>query len=594
VSHSRQPTPPTVVPVSAGERAWLWGALLAGLLIRIGYPYRMAVEHFDEAIYASNVLFGAEANFQYPGREFYAPPLLPMVIEWLHVGWMLGGGTPPSWLPMLPALSLGCATIASLWWIARGWFGPQAAIVAAWSLALCEFHAAYSRTALTDVPLTFFLLWAVYWLTESLKAQSPRSAWKGGLWTALAWWTKYNGWLPLAMAATASVLVLSGRRAARGAWINCMGVCALAAVVAGCLWLPVLHDCQDVGGYAAIAKNHRGYVEGWSAWRANAHRQFAEHGGTYAGWLTVWGLSGPTLLAAVQGMCCRPRGRPSAPPVGTVVTIDQARLTAVALNALSVLLFPDWWFPLILGVALVCSALAWRRGLREQNDALMWPAAMVFVWVLALLVVTPLYRAYPRLCLPLMVGSILGSSIFWRRGWIDLTAEKWASHSGIGPAVAVLVSLVVAFGHGTITWEDRSGYRQAAWAFQPKFEELSPDETHPRAVAYALTEPGFFYQLRQAGVPTAIAGDIHFLQSAPRDVHVLVAIGPLAGGTKAGRAQWDAIREQFEPIAEFGPARLSSIVRLDQDADWRQELASTDARARYHFYRWRGDHASVP
>ena len=64
-------------------------------------------------------------------------------------------------------------------------------------------------------------------------------------------------------------------------------VCAIAAVIAVVLWSPVLWDCEEVGGYFAVAANHRGYVEGWSAWLKNARLQFEEHGGTYAGWITA-------------------------------------------------------------------------------------------------------------------------------------------------------------------------------------------------------------------------------------------------------------------------------------------------------------------
>ena len=41
---------------------------------------RSAVEHFDEGVYASNIYFAAP-EYAYPLQRFYAPPLLPALIE---------------------------------------------------------------------------------------------------------------------------------------------------------------------------------------------------------------------------------------------------------------------------------------------------------------------------------------------------------------------------------------------------------------------------------------------------------------------------------------------------------------------------------
>jgi hypothetical protein len=50
---------------------------------------------------------------------------------------------------------IGLAGIAAAWWLGRRAFGtPTAGIVAAAMLAACTIHVAYSRAAVTDVPLT--------------------------------------------------------------------------------------------------------------------------------------------------------------------------------------------------------------------------------------------------------------------------------------------------------------------------------------------------------------------------------------------------------------------------------------------------------
>jgi hypothetical protein len=62
----------------------------------------------------------------------------------------------PSYLTArLVAVVLGLAAIAASWWLGRRAFGsPTAGGVTAAIVAVCTIHVAYSRTAVTDVPLT--------------------------------------------------------------------------------------------------------------------------------------------------------------------------------------------------------------------------------------------------------------------------------------------------------------------------------------------------------------------------------------------------------------------------------------------------------
>ena len=80
----------------------LFVAVIAGSL-RLAAPSHLAIEHFDEGVYASNRL----ADFQdppgaYPDRHLYAPPLFPKLLEWSLA---LGGGRP--WSPMAVNLVVG-------------------------------------------------------------------------------------------------------------------------------------------------------------------------------------------------------------------------------------------------------------------------------------------------------------------------------------------------------------------------------------------------------------------------------------------------------------------------------------------------------
>jgi 4-amino-4-deoxy-L-arabinose transferase-like glycosyltransferase len=51
-------------------------------------------------------------------------------------------------------LIIALASIAASWWLGRRAYGPMAGVVAAVTVAVCTVHVAYSRPAVTDVPLT--------------------------------------------------------------------------------------------------------------------------------------------------------------------------------------------------------------------------------------------------------------------------------------------------------------------------------------------------------------------------------------------------------------------------------------------------------
>ena len=181
--------------------------LLAGIVLRIAAVSRSAVEHFDEGVYASNIFF-PPPEYAYPMQRFFAPPLVPALIE---ASWRRGCSLAcprisrpscPAWLPAGPQSR-------ALWWFGRSWFGPRAGLAVATLCALSPFHIAYSATALTDILLGLWLVLAVDAAARSLFQRDLRWAIGAGLYTGLAWWTKYNGWLPLAIEA-AGIVVLWG------------------------------------------------------------------------------------------------------------------------------------------------------------------------------------------------------------------------------------------------------------------------------------------------------------------------------------------------------------------------------------------------
>src|SRR5262245_2313430 len=189
--------PPSAFHLTHRELSLFALILVIGVIARVMALSRSAVEHFDEGVYASNIYFGPP-DYAYPLQRFYSPPLLPALIETGIIA-----GLPPNVAALAPSFVAGCATIAALWWFGRSWFGPGVGVAAAALAALSPFHIAYSSTALTDVLLGLWLVLAVDAIGRSLVAGDLRWAVAAGLYTGAAWWTKYNGWLPLALEAAA-------------------------------------------------------------------------------------------------------------------------------------------------------------------------------------------------------------------------------------------------------------------------------------------------------------------------------------------------------------------------------------------------------
>ena len=290
--------------ISRTELALALLITLAGFALRFAQLDRLAVEHFDEGVYASNLLF-PDDGFQYPNRFLYGPPLLPSLVEWTSL--VCGSDAAAAkWVPFLPSLLLGSLTVPLVWWAGRKWFGAPAGVAAASLIALSDFHIVMSRSVLTDAPLLFFLLLAVWLLVESLSWLDLRLAVAGGVVTGLAWATKYNGWLPIAIAISGTIAALIVSRKKLGpATVRVRDVVPLLVafvVLAAAVWSPVWFELQDVGGYSRVAANHKQYVVGPAGWfdSARRHEAVQRHCAGWPTFLSAW-LAEAWLLRAVAG-----------------------------------------------------------------------------------------------------------------------------------------------------------------------------------------------------------------------------------------------------------------------------------------------------
>lgn len=558
--------PPGNSPVTTGEWGTIAALLCAAVLVRVWFPERLAVEHFDEGVYASN-RFTPLTDYRYPFQHLYAPPLIPTSLEWCL---LLGGGAPES--VMLFNLAVGAVTVPSVWWVARSWFGSWAGLLAAWLAAFSEVHVQFTRTALTDPLLCLSLLWGVHFGREMLSTgRLPALLLAVGCAT-LAWWTKYNGWLTLAIVTAGALPWLAERglhhlaHRRRGPAVSSSPpesepgsvgdapsggrlVLLMLALVALTLlgWLPVLRGLQPSGGYTAVAANHAGYFVGWSGWFASANRQWASLGHLESSitWLSLafaaigwWAGGRPAprrggLWAALMA---------STPVVLAAIVGVTTTLLLASLTAVGVFLVGRW------------------RGPAGPSDSRGTVAGwLLSAWLVGLLVAVPLYYPYPRLALPLVVASWLGSS--WAATGLlghrpALPAIETARPSAWFCASLLMMLVVTLLLAGDApAWQDRSGLAHVAtemWRTErsrwlPEPVDAAPGE--PTAVLYVVGQPALFFQL-----------------AARQDARNRSVLVLPAGGFRAVAADRPpAVPTYFVSPLEFADATLS-------DPEWADRL----------------------
>ena len=626
------PSPPTT------SREWLLaGTLLAGgVLLRIWLASRSAVEHFDEGVYASNLLFN-EPPYHYPMRPLYAPPLLPTLIE----GGMIAG-LPSNLAAILPSLLAGCLTLVVVWRLGRRWFGPAAGVAALALAALSDFHLVYSATALTDVLLTLFVLLAVAataravaWCLQSdgsggllappgpakediakaLKAGAAKRRGKraaevhaaaslpvsgrggnlvetwaviAGLLTAAAWWTKYNGWLPLAiaLAGTAGLMIVSP--AARENWRRLALVVALIAAVAAIGWSPAPFGLGDVGGYSAVSANHAKYVVGPAGWLDSALRQIANQS-AMEGALS-WGSLAVALIAA---WCLL--ASPSVPsaassePSKTATSAGPLHFLIGGIAILTPAAAVESTFVVLVVVALgsvLAYLIDFLRRPREQRqlDESSIGMALLTAWLFGLLLATPNYWPYPRLVTPLLASLWLTAGygiarLLRGRATQPANAAEPQPISTRRFATALCVGLlamlpVVYFGRAPLSSAggslsvDRTSMSQAAEEIARRITaDLGPNKDASLSVVYVQAEPALLFQLREAGLP-----NVHPVSTPPNSaatvegepIPTYYVFGPHAERDQSFAAAWPERKSDFAEV-EGGPieVRPSPVVWLD-------------------------------
>jgi 4-amino-4-deoxy-L-arabinose transferase-like glycosyltransferase len=552
-----------------------WLVIGLAALVRLWGIWNLSVEHFDEGVYASNIWFGADQGYEYPARFFYAPPLWPLVLEWTQlIGGMLGLGH-PGWLVMLPGILCGIALCGVIYSFGKEFFTEQVGLLAGLMAACSDLLASYSRTALTDTPVTLCMLLAVRAMVRSLTAPTWGTIVAAGAWTALAWSIKYSGWLPLA-------ILLASEFA--GWFLKChvlpvarvqkitLTICAIAIV----LWLPVLWGLQATGGYQTVSTNHAQYVTGPGQWFTQFQSQ----------WETIRHYSANMLIIILPLI---------------VIIAGRFRLGGLTL------FHCDWIFLLCaiawnigdLSIWILFGILGACWGIVRPQFAEIRPElpesrptqrialvetqrlALLFllIWILGLLVTIPLYRAYPRLLTPIYPPSCLAFAYGYHRYVVYLInryskpqingsafRSRVLSTSTIALATTFLIA-VTLFGVPR-AWQDRTAILETSRSFQNTIRQKTP--SGQPAIAYIYGEPAVFWALKSLGFD--LAGPVQDLGFVDNDspAEVWLVVGPHARRSEQFREQWELHGDSFIKEAEAS-ARVSDIVRRDDES--REETA---------------------
>ena len=601
---SPKPTAEPSTTYSRLELILLGIVLLVACLARVMFFSDVAVEHFDEGVYASNLWFSAEQGAEYPGRYFYAPPLLPFLIEWSMI--FLGSGV---WGVFLPSLLLGVLTVLLIWWVARDWFGSSAGLVAALLAGGSDLHLLYTRTALTDVALGFFLLLGVYLIWRSWLSLDWKWPVLAGVAIGLGWSIKYNGWLPLAIGFSGIVPWLWIYRRDRlplTSYLTRAVVFTLTAVV---VWSPVLIGLQKWGGYSVVAANHSRYVVGFSGWFDSCTRQLLNlrllegpFGAISLGLVCLVGC-----LLALHGSCWSSTHSGNENKNEEVGRSTWNTMLVGCLAGLPLLggwlvgITPVLAILAVIGILLQLFCMSGQRSKsqaaadsRDDSLGLSRPLAawLLAGWFCGLLLATPLYHPYPRLTIPWMISAWLGTAAL--AGWLESRAGcslcALLSRSGelrTQPArimggvtfvgVALLV-ILIARPWTVAAWQPRNGLASISRQLLADLrqEHANSDE----AILYIYAEPGLFFNLKAEGHQlTGPVADFQFLESLPPQLPVYLLAGPHAERDPEFVKQFDQAQDRLDLIQsyEYDP---SLLVRLNQ-----AQLPDESARESVRLYR---------
>ena len=566
-------------PTSKTEWKLILLILILGVVVRFVNLSHSAVEHFDEGVYTSNIMFETGA---YPARHLYAPPLFPFLVEISQL--FLQSTTIGS---LLVSLLAGCGTIVLIWQVGRRWFGPECGIAAATLAAFSDFHILYSRMVLTDVLLCFWLLLAVWLIWETFRHADYRLAAAAGVATGLAWATKYNGWLAIAIGISGLIAWGVTTGASAKTFKQNILLWVIIAIVAVTVWSPVWFGLPEPG-YSAVSKNHARYIVGLEGWWDSAVRQYRNHR-FLDGWLSALSIGFALLFAQILRDIRLNIKLPSFTWNGLInsfVILFVKRLQLpIALTGIALLIGSTSLLFLLALLAFIWIAIThWknRRSIKMNHSD--WMTSLAFwllsAWMIGLIVATPFYTPYPRLTLPLLVALWLTVALLASRYtefFVPPAPDKEQSTSPKGKLIQTLsfigTMLIVAVAYPqiskrqTVGWKSRTGLEQIAQETTTQLQQAANLKglASEKVILYIYAEPALFYHIRKEMPLTVPAGNLQFASagSHQQGIPTFFLFGPHANHDSNFNKEWQQVKHQFQLIKSYDYL-ASDLVLLNQ------------------------------
>jgi len=406
---------------------------LIGAVLRLWSPGRLGLVHFDEGIYALAGLwvFSPRGLQDFdPTSIAYAPPGFSFLAGMSYLG--LGVGDFPA---ILVSIVAGTLTIPAAAWVARRTFGSGAGGAAAAFAALSGPHIAFSRMALTDASFLLFCVLAAGQGQRFLERPNPTRAIWLGLAVGVAQLFKYNGWISgVIVALSAAVwLIVHPREWRSRVTIATWGWGFGAALVAAFVYWPWFQFVDAHGGYTALLAHQRSYLSGIGSWPGHLSIQLDQQEFLSGGpaWLASGGLAAALgMLIALGDFRIERRFRPR-------ILVEAASLTLMC-----VWLHPKfgWW------CVLVWISFIMILRMRSATKS-MWLLGVGWAF---LAVLTPFYRPYARLWLPLhaFIWLFMGGLFVSIRSNCEVRGRDagwgWKSDSDLLPWLALICVLGAA------------------------------------------------------------------------------------------------------------------------------------------------------
>jgi 4-amino-4-deoxy-L-arabinose transferase-like glycosyltransferase len=505
-------------PLSVQEGTLALAVIALAFALRIWLISAVGLEHYDEGVYAITGLGladDAQSQRLYPGQSRFSPLVYPLLVAGSFR--LLGGASDVA--AILSNALLGTLSVGLLWWVGRRWFGPTAGLVAAALLATSELHIAMSRSGLTDVGFTLLFLAALACFVEATNRASLAWALAAGVFTGLAWNTKYHGWFALIPTGAALLVVTVQHRQIRArSW----GRWAASAMVAVALYIPwALFVDSEPGGYAGLLSYQRSMLQG--AWLGNVAEQIAQ-------------------LAYMDGATGR---------LGFAAAILIAFLAASKRRELS-RSHCGWLLAVLVGLVFlgtvgVATALTLLWLLGQARRPPHFSGLVLASWVVLWLGVAPLYTPYLRLLLPFTVAAFAGAGAWFQSKMqadaaTDLKpACRLRLVMGIGVLVGVLATLL-GLRSPVAPWRSATDIRFAA----ARIGAVVPDGSS----VIVIGQPELAFYLRVQGVE-AISPEPEPEEWGSQNLPVYLVEGVYARRAPKLRDGLTAVRSRLQRLERY-------------------------------------------